>query len=74
MDAEPTAFAQIWESYQAHIKNRRALPYTYSEGSFADLNDARSPWYIKAAKCRYTCGGDPITVYHIFARIPTQNG
>ena len=73
VDADPKAFSQIWKSYQSHIQKYSPGQFTISEGSFIDLNDANSPQYIKSAKCQYSCGGDPITVYHIFAQIPTQN-
>ena len=29
--------------------------------------------YVKTAKCRYDCANYRTTVYHIFARIPTQD-
>ena len=73
VDADPEAFADIWKGYQTHIKTFDPGQYTYSEGSFVDLNDDNSPKYVKTAKCRYSCGGELTTVYHIFARIPTQN-
>ena len=74
VDADPPAFARIWHSYQAHIPKYSPGQHTYLDESFVELNDADSPQYIKTAKCQYSCGGNPITVYHIFARIPTQNG
>lgn len=73
VDADPKAFARIWNGYQDHIKQYNPGSFTYSSNSFVDLNDGSTHQYIKVAKCQYTCGGDPITVYHIFARIPTQN-
>ena len=73
VDADPTAFARIWKDYQKRIKEYNPGQYTIDVESYVDLNDTNSPQYIKVAKCQYTCGGDPITVYHIFARIPTQN-
>lgn len=74
VDADPSTFARIWHSYQAYIPQYSPGQHTYMDGSFVDLNDADSPQYIKTAKCQYSRGSDPITVYHIFARIPTQNG
>ena len=73
VDADPTAFARIWKDYQKRIKEYNPGQYTIDVESYVDLNDTNSPQYIKVAKCQYTCGGDPITVYHIFARIPMQN-
>lgn len=73
VDVDPKAYARIWKGYQAHIQKYSSSQFAVSEGSYTDLNDANSPQYIKVAKCQYTCGSDPITVYHIFARIPTKN-
>ena len=70
VDAAPTDFARIWKGYQKTLTEYSPNEYLYCEKSFTDLNDSNSPRYIKAAKCLYSCGGDPITVYHIFARIP----
>lgn len=70
VDAAPTDFARIWKGYQKTLTEYSPSEYRYCENSFTDLNDSNSPRYIKAAKCLYSCGGDPITVYHIFARIP----
>ena len=72
VDADPTEFSRIWNGYQSHIKGYDPDEHTYIPDSFHDLSD-RTPAYIKTAKCLYSCGGDPITVYHIFARIPTPN-
>ena len=73
VDADAAGFQRIWNGYQHHIPQYSPGHHTYMDGSFVDLNDADSPQYIKTAKCQYSCGGDQITVYHIFARIPTQN-
>ena len=73
VDADTTTFAQIWESYQYHIKAHHPGQLKYSDGSFVELN-VPNHQYIKVAKCRYSGGVDPIIVYHIFARIPIQNG
>ena len=73
VDADPTVFGRIWTGYQKHIKQYNPGRFTYSTNSFVDLNDTCNPQYIKCAKCQYSCGGDPITVYHIFVRIPTQD-
>ena len=70
VDAAPSDFDHIWNGYQTHIQKYDPEKHIYCENSFTDLNDSNSPRYIKAAKCLYSCGGDPITVYHIFARIP----
>jgi hypothetical protein len=70
VDAAPADFDHIWNGYQTHIQKYDPEKHIYCENSFTDLNDSNSPRYIKAAKCSYSCGGDPITVYHIFARIP----
>jgi hypothetical protein len=70
VDAAPADFDHIWKGYQTHIQKYDPEKHIYCEKSFTDLNDSNSPRYIKAAKCSYSCGGDPITVYHIFARIP----
>jgi hypothetical protein len=70
VDAAPADFDHIWNGYQTHIQKYDPEKHIYCENSFTDLNDSNSPRYIKAAKCLYSCGGDPITVYHIFARIP----
>ena len=73
VDADPKAFARIWNGYQKHIQGYNPGQYTYTDGSFVDLNDANSPLFVKTAKCQYSCGDDPITVYHIFARIPPHD-
>ena len=73
IDTDPSVFSGIWNGYQKHIQKYNPDQYTYCNGSFVALNDSDSPQYIKTAKCQYSCGGDQITVYHIFARIPTQN-
>jgi hypothetical protein len=70
VDAAPADFDHIWNGYQTHIQKYDPEKHIYCENSFTDLNDSNSHRYIKAAKCSYSCGGDPITVYHIFARIP----
>ena len=71
VDAEPTAFKRIWNGYQKHIKEYNPGAFTYQKNSFCDLSDP-SRQFTKAAKCSYSCGAEPITVYHIFTRIPTQ--
>lgn len=73
VDADTTTFKQIWESYQDHIKMHHPGQLKYADGTFVEL-DVPNYQYIKVAKCRYSGGVDPITVYHIFARIPIQNG
>lgn len=73
VDADPKAFARIWKDYQKRIKEYSPGQYAIDAESYVDLNDVNSPQYIRVAKCQYTCGSDPITVYHIFVRIPTQN-
>ena len=74
VDATPDDFAEIWEDYQTHIKEYDPEHFTYLVNSFVEPNDPSNPKYIKIAKCRYDCAGDATTVYHIFVRIPTQNG
>ena len=73
VDADSTAFGNIWRGYQDHIRKYDPEKHIYCEKSFTVLNDDSSPLYIKTAKCQYTSGDKPVTVYHIFARIPTQN-
>ena len=73
VDADPTAFGNIWRGYQDHIRKYDPEKHIYCEKSFTDLNDDSSPLYIKTAKCQYTSGDKPVTVYHIFARIPTRD-
>ena len=69
VDADIPTFAHIWESYQGHIKTYAPGQLKYSANSFAEVpNDTRAQ-HIKVAKCQYIGGVDPITVYHIFARI-----
>ena len=72
VDADAKTFAQIWESYQEHIKTHHPSQLKYADGTFVELG-VPNHQHIKVAKCRYTGGVDPITVYHIFARIPIQN-
>ncbi len=69
VDADTTAFAQIWKSYQDHIKTYHPGQLKYADGSFVEM-DVPNHQYVKVAKCRYSGGVDPITVYHIFACIP----
>jgi hypothetical protein len=73
VDADPSVFINIWEGYQKHIPKYNPGQYTYMDRSFVNLNDSDSPRYIRTAKCRYFCGNYQTTVYHIFARIPTQD-
>jgi hypothetical protein len=71
VDTDPAAFARIWEGYKKHIPTYDPELYAYVDGSYNELMvDATN---IKAAKCRYTCGGDPVTVYHIFVQIPVKD-
>jgi hypothetical protein len=69
VDADPKRFAKIWQDYQKHIPDYISGHYRCIENSFSSL-EKESTHAFKAAKCLYSCGGDPITVYHIFARIP----
>ena len=69
VDADPKRFAKIWQDYQKHIPDYVSGHYRCIENSFSSL-EKESTHAFKAAKCLYSCGGDPITVYHIFARIP----
>ena len=64
VDARSDAFPGLWTDYQNHIQK--------FSSSFRDLSSANRQ-YIKTAKCQYTSGGIPITVYHIFALVPTQD-
>ena len=73
VDADIENFTRIWNSYQGHIPTCNPAPYTCARDSFVELNDAQSPQDIKVSKCQYSLGDAPITVYHIFARIPTQD-
>lgn len=73
VDADPKNFTRIWKSYQSHIPAYNPAQYTCARDFFVELNDAHSPQYIKVAKCQYSLDEVPITVYHIFARIPTQD-
>ena len=72
VDADPTAFADIWTGYRSYIQTYDPGVHAYVAESFLDLSSSTQE-YTKAAKCQYTCGGNHITVYHIFARIPTSN-
>lgn len=72
VDAEPAAFARIWNGYQTHIKGYNPGAFTYQEDSFCDLSNPNHQ-FTKTIKCSYSCGAEPINVYHIFTRIPTQN-
>lgn len=69
VDADPKRFAKIWQDYQKHIPDYISGHYRCIENSFSSL-EKESTHAFKVAKCSYSCGGDPITVYHIFARIP----
>ena len=73
VDADPQTFMNIWEGYQKHIPDRNSGDFTCDKDSFTLLTDENDSHYIRAAKCRYTCNTTETTVYHIFARIPTQN-
>ena len=72
VDADVTDFLRIWNGYWSHIPRNDPGKFTYCAGSQADLNDADGPKYVKTAKCRYDCGGQMTTAYHIFVRIPRQ--
>ena len=73
VDADPKTFSNIYSKYTSHIRNHHPEPYHCDARSFMDLNDKDMPLYTKAAMCQYTCGNENITIYHIFARIPTPN-
>ncbi len=73
VDADTKSFTRIWNGYKTKIPKYGPNQYTYSSSSLVDLCDANHQ-HIKTAKCQYTCGGEPVTVYHIFVHIPTQNG
>ena len=73
VDADPQTFTKVWEGYQEHIPDRNSGDFTCDKDSFTLLTDENDPHYIRAAKCRYTCDTAQTTVYHIFARIPTEN-
>ena len=73
VDADSKTFSNIYSKYTSHIRNHHPEPYHCDARSFMDLNDKDMPLYTKAAKCQYACGNENITVYHIFARIPTPN-
>jgi hypothetical protein len=73
VDADRKTFMNIWEGYQKHIPDRNSGDFTCDKDSFTVLTDENDPHYIRAAKCRYTCNTTETTVYHIFARIPTEN-
>ena len=72
VDADPAAFANIWSGYLTYIPGHTAGQYRCIADSFRELDSSKSQSF-KAAKCLYTCGGSPVTVYHIFARIPTKD-
>ena len=74
VDADVPTFAHIWKSYQGHIKTYAPVGLKYFANSFTEVPNDTCSQHIKVARCQYTGGVDPITVYHIFARIPTQNG
>ena len=67
------AIPHIWKSYREYIQTHHPSQRNYVAKSLVELEVANSQ-YIKASKCRYSSGHDSTTVYHIFARIPTQNG
>ena len=73
VDADPRSFTQICKEYKTHIPRHASGQYTYVAKSLTEL-DCNNSQSFQAVKCRYTCGGDPVTVYHIFARIePKQS-
>ena len=74
VDADPDAFQRIWEGYQLHIPKHAPGKFTYCTDSLITQEDAHGSQYVKTAKCRYDHGGIKTTAYHIFARMPTQNG
>ena len=74
VDATADAFQKIWEGYQHHIPKHAPGRFTYCADSLVIQEDPTGPQDIKTAKCRYACGFKTTTAYHIFARIPTQNG
>ena len=73
VDADPQTFIKVWKGYQGYIPTNNSGEFTCDKDSFTVLTDENDPHYIQAAKCRYTCDTAQTTVYHIFARIPTQN-
>ena len=73
VDADPQTFIKVWKGYQGYIPTNNSGEFTCDKDSFTLLTDENDPHYIRAAKCRYTCDTAQTTVYHIFARIPTEN-
>ena len=73
VDADPQTFIKVWKGYQGYIPTNNSGDFTCDKDSFTLLTDENDPHYIRAAKCRYTCDTAQTTVYHIFARIPTEN-
>ena len=69
VDRRKEEFGGIWTAFKAHIQGQSGGGFPYVEGSFVDLNDPRDPLFVKKSLCRYNCGGQEITVYHIFAQI-----
>ena len=69
VDCRKEEFGGIWTAFKAHIQGQSGGGFPYVEGSFVDLNDPRDPLLVKKSLCRYNCGGQEITVYHIFAQI-----
>ena len=74
VDADVDAFHRIWKGYRLHIPKHAPGKFTYCSDSLVIQEDLTGPQDIKIAKCHYDCGGRMTTAYHIFARIPTQNG
>ena len=72
VDCTQTQFGPIWEKYQEHIRNDHPAGFEPVPDSLR--TDLFSAWdSTKVARCGYRKGGYSPTVYHIFARIPTEN-
>ena len=69
VDCRKEDFGGIWTAFKAHIQGQSGGGFPYVEGSFVDLNDPRDPLFVKKSLCRYNCGGQDITVFHIFVQI-----
>lgn len=64
-------FPVQWSGYSQSVKSYDPGTYRYSPESYEELHlpVLTDQTFVKAAKCCYECGGEEVTVYHIFVRL-----
>lgn len=70
VDCEKERFGDICASFEKHIPNTDARKFTVVPGSWERLEAYETDThFLRAGKCRYSCGDYSPAVYHIFVRM-----